>query len=199
VDPRPCRLCRRSCRRAGPGLASDPWHPVVCRRDLRSGCHGRGHRRGARGRHCGRGCGCGCGCGSSCAAERGACLQVLPGRRNWRRSVAGALNPRFLWRQPGGTMVFLNTHRPFISFPNYSCLIGPAKKCAASHCWVCSPRRLRRTPQVQATIVPEGRTRHMGTRSLCLPKGRTSSSSKGQSRTASAWTVRRWWTISGVS
>eukprot|EP00964_Phaeocystis_antarctica_P122068 scaffold85743_cov52-Phaeocystis_antarctica.AAC.1 len=58
VDPRPCRR-RRGDRRAGHGLASDPWHPVVCRRDLRSGSHGR--RRVAHGRLGGRGRGYGCG------------------------------------------------------------------------------------------------------------------------------------------
>ena len=74
VDPRPCRR-RRADRRAGHGLASDPWHPVVRRRDLRSGSHGR--RRGAHGRHGGRGRGYGCGFGSSIGGEErtGACAK----------------------------------------------------------------------------------------------------------------------------
>ena len=64
----------RADRRAGHGLASDPWHPVVRRRDLRSGSHGR--RRGAHGRHGGRGRGYGCGFGSSIGGEeRSACAK----------------------------------------------------------------------------------------------------------------------------
>eukprot|EP00964_Phaeocystis_antarctica_P026886 scaffold15134_cov66-Phaeocystis_antarctica.AAC.3 len=71
VDPRPCRRRRGGRgRRAGDGLASDRWHPVVCRRDLRSEFRSRGHRRGAHGpcRHGGRGRGFGCG-----SIHRGAC------------------------------------------------------------------------------------------------------------------------------
>eukprot|EP00964_Phaeocystis_antarctica_P024338 scaffold13639_cov80-Phaeocystis_antarctica.AAC.1 len=59
--PRPsCRRPRGRGRRAGRGLASDPWRPVVCGRDPRDS-HGRGHllathgpsRRGGRGRRSG--------------------------------------------------------------------------------------------------------------------------------------------------
>ena len=79
VGPRPCHC--RADRRAGRDLASNLWHPVVRRRELR----GRGNRRGGRGRHGGRGRGCGC-AAKEADHRRGACLLVSQSR--WCRVCA---------------------------------------------------------------------------------------------------------------
>ena len=91
----------RADRRAGHGLASDPWHPVVCRRHPRSESHVRGHAR-----HGGRGRGYGCvsmggeaGCGGACltSSEGGLTGRTAGMHNSFVLDIHGGCIPHLYW------------------------------------------------------------------------------------------------------